>query len=1026
MLAALLPAPPAVIAAEDGPLAPRVPEGYVIERVAGPEQVRFPMFATFDDRGRLFVTESSGGDLYAELVAQARTSRVKLLEDRDGDGSFEHATVFADKLNVSMGLAWRDGKLYAADPPDLVTLQDTDDDGRADRRTVILTGFGHTDNGSLHGLTFGPDGLLYMTMGEPDGYRLPRGDGTFLEGKAGALLRCRPDGTHPEAVARGFVNLVEVVFTDRGEMLGTDNWFQQPADGLRDAIVHLVEGGLYPFAQDEGTRHPETGDRLPAAGMFPAAALSGLALYRGGSLGAGFRGNLFSAQHNTRAVQRHELMREGSTLRTREFDFVTSDSPDFHPSDVLEDADGSLLVIDTGAWYVQHCPTGRIRSSPATGGIWRVRKAGAPKVDDPWGINLNQKLMSIEGWVNLLSDPRPAVQDRAARALQTPPAVPTLVGRLRAPTTDADARKRVVWTLAQIDTSDAGAALRGTLTDAAPDVVAAAARALARREDSESGPAMARLLEHGDATIRLAAAEGLARVGTPDGLPKIWAALRRSPDRFLEHALVLAVDHVAKPDDLERALADDNPRVQRAALVLLDGLPRSGLKPAAVVELVGSADPDLRQAASDVLKRHAEWSGAAREVLGALLARPDLAAADVARAGEWVAAFGADAGVRRLVAETLAGDAANAELRVALLRALGQAALSDVAPALAEVVTRSVKHADEPVRLEAIRAAAAMRLPGWDGMLWKLVEDAHELAAVRREALAAVVDDGPKLSPAAFDLLLASLGRASPPTDRLAAAAIVARARLDGDQLPRLLDAVQNDVLLSPDALLPMLERSGGAAAAADATTAVAAGADASAVEAYLLAAAARGWRPAADDAERVLQLVGERARAKLGAMLRDRDADARAKLDRFRPLLVGGDPARGRAVFTSQAVACAACHRAGGAGGSVGPDLTKIGAIRSGNDLLESILVPGSTLAQGYDQYIAVLKSGERRAGTLADQTPDAITLREAGGAALRVARGELKDLRRLPGSSMPEGLEAALSEQEFRDLLAYLQSLK
>ena len=69
-----------------------------------------------------------------------------------------------------MGIAWRNGKVYIPDPPDLLTYEDHD--GVPADRTVILTGFGHTDNGSLHGLTFGPDGLLYMTSGNPDGYRL--------------------------------------------------------------------------------------------------------------------------------------------------------------------------------------------------------------------------------------------------------------------------------------------------------------------------------------------------------------------------------------------------------------------------------------------------------------------------------------------------------------------------------------------------------------------------------------------------------------------------------------------------------------------------------------------------------------------------------------------------------------------------------------------------------------------------------------------------------------------------------------
>src|SRR5438552_17879048 len=110
------------------PQDPKVPDGFTIEKIA---DASFPMFACFDDRGRLYVTESSGGDLYLELQKSVRGCKVRRFEDKDGDGIFETSTVFADGLTPSMGLVWHGGRLYAADPPDLVTLEDLDDDGTA-------------------------------------------------------------------------------------------------------------------------------------------------------------------------------------------------------------------------------------------------------------------------------------------------------------------------------------------------------------------------------------------------------------------------------------------------------------------------------------------------------------------------------------------------------------------------------------------------------------------------------------------------------------------------------------------------------------------------------------------------------------------------------------------------------------------------------------------------------------------------------------------------------------------------------
>jgi putative heme-binding domain-containing protein len=109
-----------------------------------------------------------------------------------------------------------------------------------------------------------------------------------------------------------------------------------------------------------------------------------------------------------------------------------------------------------------------------------------------------------------------------------------------------------------------------------------------------------------------------------------------------------------------------------------------------------------------------------------------------------------------------------------------------------------------------------------------------------------------------------------------------------------------------------------------------------------------------------------------------------------------------------------------------IGPDLTRIGAIRSGDDLLESILYPNSTFAQGFEPWLLTRQQGDQVSGNLVSQGPDGVTLRDSAGVLHRTRPDDIESLDRLQLSAMPAGLEQLMTREQFRDLMAYLQSLR
>src|SRR6266436_2152439 len=348
-----------------------LPDGFEVELVAGPPLVERPIVADFDEQGRLYVADSSGSNDKLEKQLQDKPHRIVRLEDTDGDGRFDQSTVFADKMMFPEGAMWFDGSLYVGAPPSIWKLTDTDGDGVADQRVEWFQG---------------------------------------------------------RTMTGGMDNPVAVAFTPAGERIFTTTFLQHPEAGKRDGLIHAIYGGVYGKSHDVLDDHKRTGELMPVLVNLGPAAPCGLIRYASRGFGGEFQDNLFACLFNLHKVTRHVLEAQGATFRTRDSDFLVSDNPDFHPTDVLEDADGSLLVIDTGGWYKLCCPTSQLAKPDVRGAIYRVRRTGAPKVNDPRGLKLAWTKMKPAELVNLLGDDRPAVRRRAIEALAAvgPAAVPAL------------------------------------------------------------------------------------------------------------------------------------------------------------------------------------------------------------------------------------------------------------------------------------------------------------------------------------------------------------------------------------------------------------------------------------------------------------------------------------------------------------------------------------------------------------------------------------------------------------------------
>jgi putative membrane-bound dehydrogenase-like protein len=1001
-----------------------LPADFEIEQVAGPPLVDRPIMADFDEQGRLYVADSSGSNENVQEQLKKKPHRIVRLEDTHGDGRFDRRTIFADKMMFPEGVLWHAGSLYVAACPSIWKLTDTDGDGVADQRVEWFQGKTLTGCANdLHGPYLGPDGWIYWCKGAfaKQTYERP-GRPPFVT-RAAHIFRCRPDGSGIEPVMTGGMdNPVEVIFMPGGERIFTTTFFQHPGGGRRDGLVHAVYGGIYGKDHDVIYEHPWTGPSLmPVLTHLGAAAPCGLVRYESCVFGPEYKDNLFACLFNMHKVTRHLLEPDGATFSVRDEDFLVSSNLDFHPTDVLEDADGSLLVIDTGGWYKLCCPTSQLHKPDVLGAIYRIRRKGAPRIDDPRGLKLAWSRLTAAELARLLDDPRPAVRRRAIQCLADKGAqvVPALAETLRE-ARSAEARRNAVWAATRIEHADARAVVRRALADHDETVRQTAIHSASVWRDHDALAPLLGLLKSPVLHNRRAAAEALGRIGDRSAVPALLAAVGEPADRVLEHSLTYALIEIADRDGTAAGLKSTNALTRRAALTALDQMSDGRLGAATVASELASADPRLKETAWWIAGRHPDWGGALAGFLRDRLAARDLTPAERDELVRQLARFARATPVQELLAGRLSDATAPREVRRLVLRAMAQSGLKEAPHTWITGLTQVLAGDDGELVREAVATARAARIPRerseqLAAVLLKIGANSKAPASLRVSALAAVPGGLSKVEPPLFAFLRTQLGSEQPVATRSSAADVLARAKLSSEQLLALTESLKTIGPLEVDRLLDAFAQSTDESLGQQLVAALKESPARSSLRVATLKPRLAKFSP------RV-----QRQAEELYAVLDVDAAKQKARLEQLLAGLDGGDVRRGQAVFNNPKVACVACHAIGYLGGNVGPDLTHIGKIRTERDLLESIIFPSASFVRSYEPVVVATKDGKFYNGVVRKDAPDEMVLATGVNQEVRIARNDIEDVQPSKVSVMPAGLDQQLTPRELADLVAFLKACK
>ena len=962
------------------------------------------------------------------------SERIHLIEDTDGDGLADKTSIYAEEFTdeiggIAAGVLHHDGDVYTTIVPDVWKLRDTNNDGKADQRKSIAYGFGvHLAYAGhdMHGLTVGPDGRIYWTIGDKGVGASSKEGRHFQYPNQGAVLRCDPDGSNFEVYARGLRNVQEIAFDQYGNMFGIDNDSDRPGEKERFVYIvqHMDAGWRSNWQYRSGTFNPWMDENLSIpwhkgqpAYITPPISLynngpAGLAFNPGTALGEEWQNYFFHTSAPNGQQWAFQVEQDGASFRMINDMQIGNGVPivgiNFGP-------DGALYGVDWGGGY----PLNK------KGAIWKwdVKEKHPLRARTSLLLQSDFSKTATAELIATLNHPDQRVRFKSQFELVKRGAREELWKAAR--NGPQLLRIHAIWGLCQLDRSTKSPQrdLLKLLGDPDPEIRSQVARsfggilssnlALHQAPNPHNTPfdffELEKCLKDDSPRVRFHAAIALGNLGASDSSKAILEMARNIPDEsntYLRHAAIAGLTGCASSEMLA-GLADDKSEL---------------IQKIAVVALRRRADPKVRHFLYSPFKEvvaeaaraiHDDWSiPKALPALARSLPKTKWIKHEglIRRAINANFHLGTPEAATRVADYAIQVDAPE-ELRFNALNALGKWPKPDKLdrvvgryrplphrnPAIAKntvskYLTNLLIDPSQKIQSESMALARLLKLEIPGEALIAVAKNESSIPALRIEALRALASQKNTNLPT----IIASAFESKESSIRIEALKILAKFNPKSalDRIEVVLSSIKANTLEQQTALT--LLGNDLASAKGDA----------------ILNLLLKSFE------KRPLSLKLDLAEAAAARELKAPAPD-------FAHTLGGGNADRGENLFMNHIAAqCIRCHKVkDGKGSDLGPNLKSAG-LKERVHHLEAIVEPQKTITEGYGSISLTLKNGKSIAGLFKSETKGVIEIKDAEGKITKVTSKDVKE--RTPVISTMPPMGAILTKREIRDVIEYLSTLK